>query len=105
MTDMLEVLSTVVATARAYMATPEATAMRAQDFALFRDDMMRKFPTLSNSYPYLFEKIIKNDNVDMLDNFIGALREVQTGAVTFENARDRMGQLLNGMYMPKHLTP
>ena len=63
-------------------------------------ELIEKYPDFYNEYPFIIKKIIKGDDLAMLDVFFRQLEQVQSGNKSLEKVEYNLGQDLAKKYIP-----
>jgi len=62
--------------------------------------LIEKYPDFYNEYPFIIKKIVKGDDLAMLDVFFKQLEQVQSGNKSLEKVEYNLGQDLAKKYIP-----
>lgn len=87
------------------MNTPEMKQMKEVNNYQYTKAMNEFLPKFREKYPKLYKKIINGDNLDNLNIFINKIDDIEHNKISFDDARNNLGQILHDKYvapvMPK----
>lgn len=66
--------------------------------------LIETYPDFYNEYPFIIKKIVKGDDLAMLDVFFKQLEQVQGGKKSLESVEYNLGQDLAKKYIPNYST-
>lgn len=62
--------------------------------------LIEKYPEFYNEYPFIIKKIVKGDDLAMLEVFFKQLEQVQSKSKSLESVEYNLGQDLAKKYIP-----
>lgn len=81
------------------MNTIEMKKMKEENNYKYIKTMREFLPIFYEKYPKLFKKIIQGDSLEHLDLFLNKFDDIESGKVSFNDAREDLGQILHNKYV------
>lgn len=85
------------------MNTPEMQKMKLENNYKYMKIMREFLPSFYEKYPKLYKKIIQGDNLEHLELFLNKFDDIESGKVSFNDAREDLGQILHDKYVAPKL--
>lgn len=80
------------------MALPDFIELKTNNFEKYESDMKEMFQTFSEKFPALFDKVIKEESISMINIILNGHVKVSRGQLTMDQAEEEIGKgIMNGI--------